>query len=174
MVRRLLLIYAVVELAAVIAMVSTIGWGWTLLALMGSFVFGVLVWAPMAGWQLSAQLRRLRSGLKEPRSALSDGAMVTLATVLVLIPGLVSTTLGILLLMPPVRAVARPGLAANAMRLFKGRVPLITDTMPGRDGLDYIDGEVIDVHDVRYVRDARDVRDVRDFESPVLPYGTHG
>jgi hypothetical protein len=60
------------------------------------------------------------------------------------------------------------------MRLFQGRVPLITDTMPGRDGLDYIDGEVIDVHDVRYVRDARDVRDVRDFESPVLPYGTHG
>jgi UPF0716 protein FxsA len=158
MVRRLLLIYAVVELAVTIALVSTIGWGWTLLTLLATFVLGIVVWAPMAGRQLSAQLVQLRSGLKEPRSALGDGAMVTLATVLVLVPGLVTTTLGILLMVPPIRALARPGLAAIAMRSFQRRVSLITDTAPGRDRQDYIDGEVIDVREV---------------EPPALPYGSH-
>lgn len=166
MIRRLFLIYALVELAAIVALVSTIGWGWTLLALLVSFVLGVLVWAPIAGVQLGAQLVQLRSGLKEPRSALGDGAMVTLASILVLVPGLVSTTLGILLLAPPIRNVARPALTAIALRRFEKRVPLIAD--PGmfgpaaysatysaapegpeyRGNGDYIDGEVIDVRDV--------------------------
>jgi len=147
MVRRLLLVYAVVELAVIIALVSTIGWGWTLLALLATFILGWGLFAPMAGSHLLRQLARLRSGLKEPRSALSDGAMVSLATILVLVPGLVTTTLGLLLLLPPVRAVAGPGLATIAMRRFQWRVPLITDTRVA-EGRDYIDGEVIDVIDV--------------------------
>ncbi|MGA7053226.1 MAG: FxsA family protein, partial [Mycobacterium sp.] len=100
MVRRLLLVYAVVELAVIIALVSTIGWGWTLLALLATFILGWGLFAPMAGSRLIRQLARLRSGLDEPRSALSDGAMVTLATILVLVPGLVTTALGMLLLVP--------------------------------------------------------------------------
>ncbi|HTQ16580.1 FxsA family protein [Mycobacterium sp.] len=147
MVRRLLLIYALLELAAVAALVATIGWGWTLLALLASFFLGVVVWAPVAGRQISAQLTQLRSGLKEPSSALSDGAAVTLATVLVLVPGPVTTILGMLLLAPPVRALARPALAAMAVRGFEKRIPLITD-LRMRDDRDYIDGEVIDVIDV--------------------------
>jgi len=80
--------------------------------------------------------------------------MVTLATFLVLVPGLVTTTLGMLLLVPPIRAVAGPGLAAMAVRGFQRRVPLVTATMQGPGRRDYIDGEVIDVIDV---------------EPPVLP-----
>lgn len=151
MVRRLLLIYALVELAATVALASTIGWGWTVLALLATFVLGLFVWAPMAGLQLGAQFVQLRSGLKEPRNALGDGAMVTLASVLVLVPGLVTTSLGILLLAPPIRTLARPALAAIAMRSFERRVPLITDprtTGESREYRDYIDGEVIDVRDV--------------------------
>lgn len=159
MIRRLLLVYAIVELAAIVALVSTIGWGWTLLALVATFVLGVLVWAPMAGVQLGTQLVQLRTGLKEPRSALGDGAMVALASVLVLVPGLVTTTLGLLLLAPPIRKLARPALTAIALRGFEKRVPLIADpglfgpaaystTSGGRESGDYIDGEVIDVRDV--------------------------
>lgn len=155
MVRRLLLSYAIVEFAAIVALVSTIGWGWTLLALVVTFVLGVLVWAPMAGVQLGTQLLQLRTGLKEPRSALGDGAMVALASVLVLLPGLVTTTLGLLLLAPPVRNLARPALTAVALRGFEKRIPLITDPgmfgSPASEGSapgDYIDGEVIDVREV--------------------------
>jgi len=166
MVRGLLLVYVVVELAAILALSATIGWGWTLLALLVTAVLGVVVWVPMAGWQLSAQVVQLRSGSKEPRSALSDGAMVTLATVLILVPGLVTTTLGILLLAPPIRTIARPALGAIALRGVQRRIPLITDVRMFRDSReaddhrehrDYIDGEVIDI------------QDVRDVEPPVLP-----
>lgn len=156
MLRRLLLIYAVVELAVVITLVSTIGLGWTVLVLLATFVLGWAVAAPMAGSQLIHQLVQLRSGPREPQRALSDGALLTLATGLVLVPGLITTALGALLLVPPVRAVAGPGLAAVTMRGLQRRVPLITPVVGGAfvgrtrrhrgDGRgDFIDGEVIDV-----------------------------
>lgn len=40
MVSRLLLSYAVVELAVVFALAATIGFGWTLLVLLATFVLG--------------------------------------------------------------------------------------------------------------------------------------
>jgi UPF0716 protein FxsA len=165
MLSRLLLVYAVVELAVIIALVSTIGWGWTLLVLLATFLLGWGLLAPMAGSHLIRQAGQLRSGLTEPRSAVSDGALVTLGTALVLVPGLVTTVLGLLLLVPPIRAVAGPGLTGIALRGLRRRVPLITDatafTADSRrgdsgDGRDYIDSEVIDV---------------RDFEPPILPRG---
>ncbi len=90
MVARLLLLYAVVELAVTFALVSTIGWGWTLLVLLATFLLGWGVVAPMAGSQLLRRIGQLRSGLTEPRAAAGDGALLSLATALVLIPGLLS------------------------------------------------------------------------------------
>jgi UPF0716 protein FxsA len=161
MVSRLLLVYAVVELAAIFALVSTIGWGWTLLILLATFVLGWGLLAPLAGSQLLHQLRRMRSGAKEPQSTLGDGALVAVATGLVLIPGLVTTAIGTLLLLPPVRAVAGPSVTAIALRSLQRRVPLVTypraftESRRGypADDRDYIDGEVIDV---------------REFEPPAL------
>jgi UPF0716 protein FxsA len=169
MVSRLLLVYAVVELAVILALVSAIGWGWTLLALLATFVLGWGLVAPMAGSQLIRQLGQMRSGLKEPRSAPNDGALVSVAMVLVLVPGLVTTALGLLLLVPPIRAVAGPGLTAIALRGLQRRVPVTTYTTyttafradarrgDSGDGRDYIDGEVIDV---------------KDYEPPTLPPGS--
>jgi UPF0716 protein FxsA len=94
----------------------------------------------------------------QPRSAVSDGALLTLAAVLVLVPGLVTTALGLLLLVRPIRSAAAPALAAVAMRSLRRRVPVIADaTLFGEDvprghageGRDYIDGEVLNVRDVR-------------------------
>ncbi|MGB8387174.1 FxsA family protein [Mycobacterium sp.] len=157
MLRRLLLIYAIVELAVMMALVWTIGWGWTLLILLASFVLGWGLLAPMAGSHLVRQIGQLQSGRTEPRSAVRDSAAVTMATALVLIPGLVSTALGLLLLIPPIRSVAGPGLTDIAVRGFQRRIPLISYATDSRtesrrgysgDGPDYIDGEVIDVYDV--------------------------
>jgi UPF0716 protein FxsA len=165
MVSRLLLLYAVVELAAIFALVWTLGWGWTLLILLATFVLGWGLLAPLAGSQLLHQLRRLRSGRQEPQSALGDGAAVAVATGLVLIPGLVTTVLGTLLLLPPVRAVAGPGVTTIALRSLERRVPLASygplfESRRGYagDGRDYIDGEVIDV---------------QEFDQPVLPRDDH-
>lgn len=133
-VSRLLLSYAVVELAVVFALAATIGFGWTLLVLLATFVLGFGLLAPLGGWQLGRRLLWLRSGLAEPRSALSDGALVTVASVLVLVPGLVTTTMGLLLLVPPIRALARPGLTAIAVRGFLRNVPLTADAAANMAG----------------------------------------
>lgn len=166
MVSRLLLIYAVVELAVIFALVSTIGWGWTLLALVATFLLGWGIVAPLAGSHLIRRIGRLRSGLAGQRAAAGDGALVSLAALLVLVPGLVSTTLGLLLLIPPVRSAVGPGLTAMAVRKLQRQMPGLSYASPfraepypashpgraysdaGRGHGDYIDGEVIDVRDV--------------------------
>ncbi len=160
---RLFLVYAVVELAALVALVSTVGWGWTLLVLLVTTLLGWGVLAPVAGSHLAQRIAQLRSGLSERRALVSDGAMVTLAMGLVMVPGLVTTAVGLLLLVPPVRAVAAP-LAARGLRR---RIPLLgyatayraqrIRAYPGGD--DYIEGEVIDVRDV---------------DAPALPNGRTG
>jgi len=154
---RLILIYVIVELAVAATLASTIGLGWTLMVLLAALLLGWGLFAPIAGVQLIRQIGQLRSGLTEPRSALSDGAMVSLATALVLLPGLVTSVLGLLLLVPPVRSAAAPALAAIAMRGVGRRVRLIADTsaavfgresQPNGTHRDYIDGEVLNVTDV--------------------------
>ena len=164
MVSRLLFIYAIVELAVIIALVSTIGLGWTLLVLLATFVVGLSVGLAQFGRQLARQLTRLRSGLSTPREVLSDSAAVTLGTVLVVIPGLVTTAAGLLLLVPATRAVAGPALTTAVFRGLGVRAPITATTSRADsrrgysgDGGDFIDGEVIDV------------QDVADMEPPALP-----
>ncbi|WP_137149312.1 FxsA family protein [Mycolicibacterium sp. CR10] len=155
MAMRLFLLYAVVEMAVLVALASTIGFGWTVLLVAGSFVVGLA----LAGSQVRRHIRRLQSGLTaaNAQGAVTDSALVALGTVLVVIPGLASSVLGALLLLPPTRAAARPLVTALAAR----RAPLIVGVstagsaaagarsrytpQPGRG--DYIDGEVVDVTD---------------------------
>lgn len=154
MVSRLFLIYVVVELVVVVGLASTIGLGWTLLLLLVAFTVGLA----LAGSQLKVQLTRLRSGLNahQPRLA-TDGALVALGTLLVVVPGLVTSAAGVLLLLPPSRAAARPVLTAMAARGVGRRFPLITVTTVAADRYghrqrpEYIDGEVLDVTDVTEV-----------------------
>lgn len=147
MAMRLFLIYVLVELAVVVALVSTIGFGWTLLLVVGTFALGLL----LAGSQAKRQIQRLQKGLTSPQGAVSDGALVALGSVLTLVPGLVTSALGLLLLLPPTRAAARPVVTAIAARSL-GRMPIIVTTTGGRPyrptrGAEYVDGEVIDVTD---------------------------
>jgi UPF0716 protein FxsA len=148
MAMRLFLIYAVVELAVIVALTSTVGFGWTILALLATWLVGVT----LAGSQVKRHLRRLQSGLNAAtvQGAAADSLLVALGTVLVVIPGLASSVVGSLLLLPPTRAVGRPLVTALAAR----RVPLVAagtgaaTTGWGYDASgrgDYIDGEVIDV-----------------------------
>lgn len=149
MVSRLFLAYVVLELAVVVALASTIGLGWTLLLLLAAFAAGLAV----AGSQLKLQLNRLRAGLNADQPKLAaDGMAVAFGTLLVVMPGLLTSVAGLLLLLPPTRAAARPVLSALAVRGLGRRVPLIT--VSGLGGYrrppppDYIDGEVIDVTEV--------------------------
>jgi UPF0716 protein FxsA len=163
MVWRLFLGYLVVELAVIVALTATIGLSRTLLVLLATFVVGAVV----VGSQLKRQLARLRTRSLTARGALADTASVALATVLIIVPGLVTSALGLLLLFPLTRPVVRPVLIAVAARGTGW--PLITAAAAGasryaasRSGRrgEYVDGEVVDVVDAV---------DVAEVDSPVLP-----
>jgi len=141
MAMRLFVLYAVIELAVIVALTSTIGFGSTVLALLGTFVLSLA----LAGSQVKRHIRRLQSGLtvSTVQGAATDSVLVALGTVLVVIPGLASSALGALLLLPPTRAAARPLVTAAA---GTGAATGWGYDAKGRG--DYIDGEVIDVTDI--------------------------
>ncbi|ORV18551.1 FxsA family protein [Mycobacterium celatum] len=136
MVSRLFFVYVLVELAVVVTLAHTIGLGWTLLVLLGSVVAGTA----LAGSRVKRQLTDLVSG----RSPVTDGALTAVGAALLVVPGLVTSAVGLLLLLPLTRTVARPLVVAMVARRI-GR-PLVTTNRPVRP--DVIDGEVIDVIDV--------------------------
>ncbi|SEH76517.1 UPF0716 protein FxsA [Mycolicibacterium rutilum] len=146
MAMRLFGLYVLIEIAVVVALAATIGVGWTLLLVLGTFLVGLA----LAGSQVRRHLTRLRPGLTAStvQGAAADSVLVALGTVLVVIPGLASSVLGAVLLLPPTRAAARPLVTALAAR----RMPLITTGVAGWGAAnrraDYIDGEVVDVVEV--------------------------
>lgn len=173
MAKRLFGVYVLVELAVVVLLASTIGIGWTLLLLVGTFALGLA----LAGAQLRAHLRRLGAGVVDPRGAVTDGALVAIGTVLIVVPGLVSSLLGLLLLAPPTRALARPVVTALAVRRMR-TMPLVVTTPGGvphrAPRAAYVDGEVVEGEVVEgevvdgMVVDADDATAVRS-DRPVLP-----
>ena len=140
---RLGALYLLVELAAVVLLIWAFGWGWAILVLIGTFLAGVL----LAGTQLKGQLRALRRAGNVSGGAVTDGVLVGLGAFLVVLPGVVSTTAGVLMLAPPTRGAMRP-LAANVLTRGIDRRLGATDLSafrgPGGGRGNYIDGEVVD------------------------------
>ena len=140
---RLGALYLLVELAAVVLLIWAFGWGWAILVLIGTFLAGVL----LAGTQLKGQLRALRRAGNVSGGAVTDGVLVGLGAFLVVLPGVVTTTAGVLMLAPPTRGAMRP-LAANVLTRGIDRRLGATDLSafrgPGAGRGDYIDGEVVD------------------------------
>jgi len=175
MLKRAFLAYVLVEMAVLVGLTWAIGLGWTLLVVFATAVAGVA----MAGSQAKRQLTRLRQAQSKPEGALADGMLVALGTVLVFVPGLVTSLLGTLMLLPPTRAAVRPVAGALLSRgLFKPAEPIrvaslggsypgagypgsfadydFGNTHAGRG--DYIDGEVIDEQVYAPVHEASNVR----------------
>jgi len=75
MAMRLFLIYVVVELAVIVALTATIGFGSTLLVLLATFVVGLA----LAGSQVKRHIRRLQAGLT---AATPDGGRAHLELLL--------------------------------------------------------------------------------------------
>lgn len=93
----------------------------TLLLVIGTGVLG----ASLARWQGFQVLRRIEGELsaqRMPTTSLLDAAMILVAGILLLTPGILTDLLGFSLLIPPLRAVYRHGL----IRYFKHRVHLQT------------------------------------------------
>lgn len=151
---RIFVGYVLLESVAVAALIWALGFGWTVLVLLGAFAVGLAV----SAGQVRRQVGRLRS--QTGRQALADSSLVAAGTALVVVPGPVTTLIGLLLLAPPTRSVARLLLGSLAtVGLGRRYAPLFTAAAVGRrwygtrrapgDGVDYIDAEFTDVTDAR-------------------------
>lgn len=129
--------YVIAEAAAVVLTASAIGAVWTVLLLIAGSVIG-LIMVRSQGRRVIDGLRRAARGERSPGAAVADGALVALGAVLMFVPGLVTSVLGLLLLLPPTRFVLRPAVVFLAARRFGGLA-----AAAGAAGM-VIDGEVID------------------------------
>ncbi|MGV9743551.1 FxsA family protein [Rhodococcus zopfii] len=110
----LFLVYVVAEIAVLAVLGSAIGAGYTVLLFLGVSVLGYLILGAQ-GRRALQNLGKVRAGVS-PDRALTDGALVGLGAGLVLVPGLLTSILGILLLLPPARALLRPVVKVVAAR----------------------------------------------------------
>ncbi|QNG18800.1 FxsA family protein [Rhodococcus triatomae] len=147
----LFLLYVFVEVTALIVVGSAIGAVWTVLLLLAGTAVGLILMRSQ--WRRVVEgFRKAAAGRGEPGTAVADGALVAAGSVLMFVPGLVTSVLGLALLLPPTRWAVRP-LAV----LLAGRraAVLVTGANtfgrmrggygPGRvvDG-DVVEGEVVD------------------------------
>jgi UPF0716 protein FxsA len=108
----LLVLWPLAELFVIVKLSEAIGFGWVLLLLVVSWPVG---WR-LIRYQGRAALRRLRDALaggRVPANEVLDSALVLVGAALLLVPGFITDAIGLLLLLPPSRAVARRIAARN-------------------------------------------------------------
>lgn len=102
----LFILLPIVEIYAIIQVGQAIGAPWTIALLIADSILGALL---MRG-QGRAVWRRFNAALGEgraPTREILDGALVILGGALLLTPGFVTDAFGLVLLLPPTRAIAR-------------------------------------------------------------------
>ena len=100
------LLYVFAEIAAIWAVGSAVG----VLGTLGLLLAGAFLGSWLARREGGKAMRAFASAARSGRPAekeLTDGMLVGLGGVLILVPGFVSDVLGLLLILPPSRAVAR-------------------------------------------------------------------
>ena len=144
----LLLLFIVVpiaELAVIIAVGREIGVGPTVLLLLASAVLGSVLARSQGRTAWRRFSEALQSGRPPAREVL-DGALVLFGSALLLTPGFLTDLFGILLLLPPSRAVARRVLVkrlAHRMVASMTRPPRTPPRAPRGDG--DVEGTAIDL-----------------------------
>ena len=148
----LLIIWPIAELFVMVQVADAIGFFWMLSLIFLSTVSGFLVLRHRGRvhWQ---RLRGAVSERRPPAREAFDGFMITFGAVLLIIPGFITTGIGLLLLFPPSRWLIRIVL----FMLFASRFRMATTTATwGSRGYnayrgsraDYdVEGEAVDVTD---------------------------
>jgi UPF0716 protein FxsA len=125
-------IYVAVQVSHVIGGLNTIG----LLLLVS--IAGVWL-TKAAGFGVISRIRQQLQAGRMPTNELIDGGLVLTGGVLLVVPGFVTGAIGLLLLFPPTRALAR----GTLKRRFQGRVTYLG----GPGGTTHLEGpdDIIDV-----------------------------
>jgi UPF0716 protein FxsA len=114
----LILIFIVVpilEIYVIIQVGQAIGALWTIALLIADSVIG----ARLLSWQGRAAWRRFQEALaagRMPHNEILDGVMIIFGGALLLTPGFITDVFGLVLLLPPTRAVVRRFLVRSITR----------------------------------------------------------
>jgi UPF0716 protein FxsA len=95
-------LYLIAEVAAFVAVGEHVGFGWTILLLIGVSALGPLLVRRVGLGVLARTRDRLAHG-ELPTRELLDGVVVLAGGVLICVPGFISDAFGLLLLIGPVR-----------------------------------------------------------------------
>jgi UPF0716 protein FxsA len=124
-----------IEIALFVTVGAWLGLWPTLAIVLGTGLLGAAV-IRRQGMQAVAQMRAAGPQAADPLSPLAHAALTVVAGVLLILPGFFTDTLGLLLLIPPLRRVLIAFLATRVR----------FQTMPQRPARDMpIDGEYIDL-----------------------------
>ena len=144
----LFIVVPIAELAVVIQVGQAIGVWWTIALLIADSILGSI----LMRHQGRVAWRRFNEALQEgrvPAREVLDGALIMFGGALLLTPGFITDILGLLLLIPPTRAIVRKVLAA---RLSHRMVITMTNPNPRQRPDDVIDGTAVDIESDRLTR----------------------
>jgi UPF0716 protein FxsA len=147
------LLYVVVEIVTLVAVASWIGIGWTLLVLFGGSMLGLWL-ARREGVRAAQAVAAAVQARRVAHAEITDGMLVAAAGLLLFLPGLVTDVAGMLLVLPPTRALVRrrlvraaeersPGLRTARIRADGPVVDGEVAREPGRRSVMLVEGEVI-------------------------------
>lgn len=116
-----MLLLAVAEIAVFIAVVHTIGAAWSLLLLVATSVLGLVLLRRegIRGWRA---FRAAAEAGRPPGAEVSNSLVGLLGALLLAVPGLISAAAGLLLVLPPMRTLARYGMIRATERHVSSQV----------------------------------------------------
>jgi UPF0716 protein FxsA len=116
-----LLISAIIEVVAFVLVANAIGWGWAILLAIAASVVG-LVLLRREGTRAWSRFRDVTAAGERPGPQLTKSVVGLIGAFLLTVPGFVTDAIGVLLLLPPVRA----GAGRAVTRLASRRLPSAT------------------------------------------------
>ncbi|MGC7093378.1 FxsA family protein [Amycolatopsis lurida] len=139
------LLYVVAEVAAVWAVSSAIGFFGTIGLLLAGAFLGSWLARREGGKAARAFMETARSG-RSAHNEVTDGMLIGLGGLLIMLPGFVSDVVGLLLILPPTRGVFR----RSWLRRIEKRARSAPDLRsPFQSNVIVVDSEVVDPEEPR-------------------------
>lgn len=101
-----LLLYLIVEVAAIWAVASLVGALWTIVLLLAGALIGSWLARREGGKAIRALMLAARAG-RSGHQEVTDGMLVALGGLLIFLPGFVTDIIGLLVMVPPTRTLLR-------------------------------------------------------------------
>ncbi len=133
----LFVVVPILEIYLIVQLGQAVGPWWTILLLIGAGVLGSVL-VKREGGRAWRALQDALASHRMPATELADGALILIGGTLLLTPGFMSDVVGLFVILPFTRPVARRALAAVVRR----RLVVMTARRPGHT--EVIRGEVVD------------------------------